>query len=207
MAFHDIRFSEHVSRGATTGNSRPGEIVSFRSGREKRNYPTRTFRRKFNIGYGMRNLDDLYDVYTFFTERGGSEHSFRFKDWSDYKSCKPNGVVSASDQPLGLGDGVKTEFQIIKSYGSFVRVITKIVADTDLVAVGGSPRIRGFDYTINLLTGAITFTTAPLSGQSVTCGFEFDVPVRFEDADFDVNVEHFNAGESPNIVLREVIGE
>lgn len=207
MSFDDVKFSDAVSRGATIGNSRPSEIVSFRSGREHRNYPTRVFKRRFNVGYGMRDLDDLYDVYTFFIQRGGSEKSFRFKDWSDYKSGSPNSVVASSDQTIGDGDGTQTAFQIVKNYGSFQRTITKIVAGTDKVAVNGVDQVRGSDYTIVNTTGVITFSTAPTAGHSVTCGFEFDVPVRFDGDDLDVNVEHFKAGQIPNVILIEVIGE
>jgi len=39
----------------------------------------------------------------------------------------------------------------------------------------------------------------------VTAGFEFDVPVRFESDELDINLLAFEAGDIPSIPLIEVI--
>ena len=43
----------------------------------------------------------------FWEARFGQLHGFRWKDWSDYKSCLPSQAPSATDQPLGEGDGAE----------------------------------------------------------------------------------------------------
>ena len=61
-------------------------------------------------------------------------YGFRWKDWSDYKSCLPSQALAATDQVLGVGDGSRTAFQLVKAYASgaqtYVRPIVKPVAGT-----------------------------------------------------------------------------
>ncbi len=57
-------------------------------------------------------------MIAFFEERRGRLHGFRFKDWSDYKSCAPSETLSALDQAIGTGDGAMAAFQLTKTYGS-----------------------------------------------------------------------------------------
>ena len=42
------------------------------------------------------------------------------------------------------------------------------------------------------------------SGLSVTAGYEFDVPVRFDSDKLEVNMTGFNHGAIPNIPIVEV---
>ena len=89
------------------------------------------------MAYGVRNADALAAVVAFFEARNGMLYGFRFKDWSDYKSCLPLGTLAGTDQPLGTTDGVTASFQLAKVYasgaGSYSRAIAKPVAGTVLV--------------------------------------------------------------------------
>ena len=53
----------------------------------------------------------------FFEARRGRLYGFRFRDFVDFRSCAPGDTPSASDQPLGEGDGARTSFQLVKFYG------------------------------------------------------------------------------------------
>jgi uncharacterized protein (TIGR02217 family) len=72
-----------------------------------------------------------------------------------------------------------------------------------LVAVNG---VATVNFTLDGNTGLITFNVGniPANGATVTAGFEFDVPVRFDTDQITINLAHFNAGEIPDIALVEV---
>lgn len=117
-AFHEVIFPEDISRGASGGPMLRTDIVELRSGFEERNAVWKHPRHEYNVGFGLRDLDDIFRVKEFFLTRQGRLIGFRFKDWSDWKSCDPNAVIGAVDQFQMTGDGAKTSFQLIKSYFS-----------------------------------------------------------------------------------------
>lgn len=206
MAFHDVRFPESISRGARGGPERRVQVVELASGREERNASWADSRRRYDVAYGIRRADDLAAVLAFFEARGGRLNAFRFKDWSDYKSCLPSGTPSALDQALGVGDGVRTDFQLVKRYESgaqaWVRRITLPVAGTVRVALGGVEQASG--WSVGATTGVVVFGTAPAPGVAVTAGFEFDVPVRFDTDALDVTLDLERLGSIASIPLVEV---
>ena len=73
-----------------------------------------------------------------------------------------------------------------------------------LVAVDGTPRTEGVDYTIDNTTGLVTFLTAPGTGQAITAGFEFDVAVRFGTDQIQASVATFQAGDMPSVPVVEL---
>lgn len=207
MPFDNVRFPTAVSRGRTGGPERRTDVVLTASGREHRNSRWADSRRKYNVGYGVTSLADIEQVIAFFEERRGRLHAFRFKDHADFKSCAANATITASDQVIGTGNGVAITFQLLKTYGTgarkYARDIGAPVAGTVLVAINGTPTTS---FSLDHTTGIVTFTTAPATGSSVTAGFEFDVPVRFDTDELAINLSHFEAGEVPDIPLIEVRG-
>jgi len=208
MAFHDVRFPTAISRGASGGPERRTEIVTLGSGREERNQRWSDSRRRYDAGYGVRGVDDLHAVIAFFEERRGRLHAFRWKDWSDYKSCPPLQTPAATDQEIGTGDGATAVFQLHKTYGAsfapWTRAITKPVAGTVLVSVDGLAQAEGVDFTVDYAAGVITFASPPSDGAQITAGFEFDVAARFDTDRLAVSLEHFSHGDIPNIPIVEV---
>lgn len=204
MAFHETRFPASLSRGSVGGPERRTEIVELANGFEERNTPWAQSRRRYDAGMGLRSLDDVADMISFFEEREGQLHGFRWKDWADYKSCKPSAEVDAQDQLIGQGDEHLTSFQLIKSYGGYERVITKPVSGTVRVAIDGVHRQEGLDWTVDLTTGVVTFVHPPEPQSRITAGFEFDVPVRFDTPQIVTSVTNFQAGEVPDVPVIEV---
>ena len=200
MAFDDIRFPVGISRGSSGGPERRTEVVTTASGHEQRNTRWADSRRRYNAGFGVKSLDDIHAVVAFFEERRGRLHAFRWKDHADFKSCAPTGAIAATDQVLGVGDGVTAAFQLVKRYGSglrdHVRVINKPVAGSVVVAVDGAPTT---DFTLDAATGIVTFLpgSIPGMGAEVTAGFAFDVPVRFYTAQLAINFQKFAASDIP----------
>ncbi|MBE0414647.1 DUF2460 domain-containing protein [Yoonia sp.] len=208
MAFHDIRFPTSLSFGAIGGPERRTEIVTLANGFEERNTPWAHARRRYDAGLGMRSLDDLETVIAFFEARQGQLTGFRWKDWSDYKSCPPSQEVSALDQLIAIGDEVTQVMPLTKTYRSgdhsSIRPITKPVAGSVRIAVGGDVMQDGVDYTVDHTTGLISFSHPPDTGAEVRAGYTFDVPVRFDTDAIMTSISSFQAGEAPNIPIVEI---
>ncbi|MFT4015226.1 MAG: DUF2460 domain-containing protein [Paracoccus sp. (in: a-proteobacteria)] len=206
MAFHEVRFPDNISRGARGGPERRTQIVELASGDEERNASWADSRRRYDVSYGIRRADDLAAVVAFFEARNGRLYGFRFKDWSDYKSCPPSGTPASADQQIGTGDGTQTAFQLVKRYTSgprtWTRTITRPVAGTARVALGGVEQVSG--WSVDPATGIITFAAAPGNGVTVRAGFEFDVPVRFDSDLLDVTLDIERLGSITSIPLIEV---
>jgi len=208
MQFHDIQFPASLSFGSLGGPERRTDIVTLSSGYEERNSPWAHSRRRYDAGMGMRALDELDEVLKFFEARRGQMYGFRWKDWADYKSCKPSQTVSPQDQVIGFGDGAQTVFALSKAYASgtnsYSRRIHKPVSGTVLVSIAGDPQQEGVHFEVDLERGEITFDRAPDAGRELTAGFEFDVPVRFDTDRIHTSVASFQAGEVPSIPVVEV---
>ena len=205
MGFDDVRFPPQISRGSTGGPERRTEIVVTGSGAEERNSRWADSRRRYNAGFGVKSLDDIHLVVAFFEERRGRLHGFRWKDHLDFTSGLPGAAVTATDQAIGTGDGTATRFQLVKRYGTglrdYLRDITKPGAGSVRVAVNGQ-EVTGF--TLDALTGVVTLAAAPVPGATVTAGFAFDVPVRFDTDELRINLAQFAGGDIPDIPIVEI---
>ncbi|KPP80688.1 MAG: gene transfer agent TIGR02217 family protein [Oceanicaulis sp. HLUCCA04] len=201
-AFHDVLFPLSVGLGARGGPERFTEIVELASGAEERNTPWAHSRRRWDAGPGVRSLDDFALLTAFFEARRGRLHAFRFRDPADHASCLPSGQVNAGDQLLGLGDGTRTRFALVKRYGegegAYLRPIALPVAASVLVAMDGEA--AGF----TLDGGDIVLDEPAADGAAVTAGFQFDVPVRFDTDSLEITLDAFRAGAIVSVPLVEV---
>jgi uncharacterized protein (TIGR02217 family) len=206
MNFHEARFPLAIAFHSTGGPRRKTEIVTLGSGHEERNAVWADSRRAFDVGSGVRSLDDLSAVIAFFEARMGRLYGFRLQDFTDNQSCAPGGTIAGTDQPLGTGDASTVSFQLKKVYASgpasWTRLIRKPVAGSVIVAVDGAVQTTG--VAVDSTTGLVSFTTAPANGAAITAGFAFDTPVRFDTDQLSINLASFAAGEIPSIPLVEV---
>ncbi|MBE2276491.1 MAG: DUF2460 domain-containing protein [Rhodobacteraceae bacterium] len=206
MAFREIRFPDSISRGAKGGPERRTRIVELASGDEERNASWANSRRRYDVSYGVRRADDLAAVVAFFEARSGRLHAFRFKDWSDYKSCLPSAMPAPTDQIIGTGNGSTTTFALTKTYASgaqsWARAIIKPVAGTVTVSLNGVA--QGSGWSVNTTTGIVTFVAPPATGAVIRAGFEFDLPVRFDTDELPVTLDIERTGSIPSIPLIEV---
>lgn len=196
---------------ASSGPMRKTEIVTLASGHEVRNSRWAGGRRRYDIGGAIKTIQHLYQVMEFFEARKGQLVGFRFKDFLDWHSAMPGMAVTATDQPLGLGDGVQNLFQLVKHYGSGAditdRLIIKPKAGSVKIAIDGTIQTEGVDFTIDTGRGGITFSTAPASGAVLTAGFEFDTPVRFDSDSLQIALAGFEAGRAISVPLIEILCE
>lgn len=208
MGFHAVRFPLDVALGARGGPERRTDVATLSSGHEQRNQRWAQSRRRYNAGYGVKSHADMQKVLDFFEERRGRFHAFLWRDGLDYSSSPPDMPVSHLDQALATGDGTTTVFQLVKRYGGafdpFERRITKPVSDTVRIGLDGA-ELPASDFSVDVLSGLVTFLAAPANGTVLTAGFEFDVPVRFDSDRLDIELTGFDAAEAPDIPLIEVL--
>lgn len=208
MAFHEVRFPANLSFGSVGGPERRTDVVTLANGFEERNTPWANARRRYDAGVGLRSLDDIADLIAFFEARQGQLFGFRWKDWADFKSCLPSGVVAFDDQAIGVGNGVQTVFPLNKTYASgearYVRPISKPIAGTVKVGVGSIELAEDVHYSVDPAAGTVTFVDPPDVEAHVTAGFEFDVPVRFDTDGIATSVSSFQAGDMPSVPVVEV---
>lgn len=210
-AFHEVRFPTDIALGSAGGPQRRTEIVTLASGHEQRNSRWAASRRRYNAGYGIKTLDDLHEVISFFEQRRGRLFGFRFRDPMDHKSSFPGQPVSPVDQRIATADGTQSQFQLTRTYGDgdgqWIRRITKPVDGSLQLSVGGIVQVDGLDYTLDTTTGVVTFLPGhlPLAGEDIHAGFEFDVPVRFDTDEITVNMTNFMAGDISAIPLLEIL--
>jgi uncharacterized protein (TIGR02217 family) len=208
MNFHEIRFPASLSFGSVGGPERRTDVVTLANGFEERNTPWAHSRRRYDAGLGMRSLDDVETLIAFFEARRGQMFGFRWKDWSDFKSSRASGDPAYGDQLIGTGDGVRTVYPLLKTYRSggfdYARPIAKPVAGTVRIGVEQDEMQEGVDYEVDLARGLVTFQRPPDIDMSVTAGFEFDVPVRFDTDRIQTSVASFQAGDVPSVPVVEV---
>ena len=205
MTFHEVLFPIRVAFGSSGGPSRRTDVVDIANGEEERNAVWANSRRKYDAGQGIKSLDDVDKVVQFFEARYGRLYGFRYKDPFDHKSCNPSGLPTALDQVIGTGDGSTKAFQLKKTYTdgtySYSRDIKKPVQGSVRASVNGTETT---DFTVDLTTGIVTFTSAPTNTHIIRAGFQFHVPVRFDTDELVLNATHFQAGQIPSIPIVEI---
>ena len=116
-----------------------------------------------------------------------------------------------ADQRIGTGDGATSAFQLVKTYGAahapYERLIAKPVAGSVRVAVSGVEQAAATAFACDVATGLVTFAAGhvPAAGAAITAGFEFDVPVRFDTDELDIDLSAFEAGAIPQMPLVEIV--
>ncbi|MEE8608993.1 MAG: DUF2460 domain-containing protein [Nitrospiraceae bacterium] len=219
MAFHDVRLSDDIERGAVGGPRFKTRVLQLESGFEQRNIDWENTRGEWDISYGLMSMEDIaletnvHDIRDFFYAREGRAHGFRFKDWSDFEIGDFTSPTT-DNQQIALGDDATTVFTVFKRYSSggidYDRTIKKLVDTTVVVLLDNVVQVSGVTVDVNLAT--ITFDVAPAStggtgpgGEEIVgIATEFDVPVRFDDDQLNINVALFNVGSIPAIPLKEL---
>lgn len=128
----------------------------------------------------------LEQLVGFYLARGGQFDDFLLNE-SDLTQRLEDSVYSG--QPIGIGDGVTTSFQLVRNFGGFLEACQNPANQSAKIYVNGVVKAQGTDYTISL--GLVTFTTAPSPGAAITADFIFLHRVRF-----DLGTSRSNSGSS-----------
>lgn len=199
MAFLETpRFPDCISYGSAGGPEYSTSIIVLGSGQEKRNQNWALPRHYFDVAYGVKRQSDMEDLIDFFNAVKGPANGFRFKNFLDMSSGHTDEATSFTDQTIGTGDGSTTTFQLVKNYtqGAITQTnnITKPVSGTVTIGLNGVQQMAGF--TVDTTTGIVTFSGAPGGGVTITAGYEYDLPVRFESDRLTVSITSYLAGEA-----------
>ena len=205
MSFQEVQFPTDISYNSSGGPGFKTTILRMANGTERRIQRWSQRLGRYSVNYGVKSVEDLYTVLAFYHSMRGSAYGFRYKDFLDCTSSPITGwdtslggaPPTSSDQQVTLADN-GVDYQLCKRYNvgtawEFVRKISKPVLGTVVLSQAGS-----VDYETGIVTG--------VSG-SCTAGFEFDVPVRFDesaDEALRATIEFFDGGAVQNIELVEI---
>ena len=203
--FSEVRLNPAISYDATSSSSWRTIVTTLEDKSEDRDRRWAHAQMSFEIGYDARDPEILAVLSAMHKACAGRHTGFRLKDHDDWHSARPGADISATDQIIGTGDGATVAFQLVKAYpmgfGAYVRPIYKPRPSlSPVVAVNGT---KVFNWTLDFTTGIVTFDTAPASGELVTAGFAFDVPVRFDSDTFNVRLIAPRVRGATGIVLVE----
>ncbi|MEE4201061.1 DUF2460 domain-containing protein [Erythrobacter sp.] len=203
-AFDDVLYPFALGRNTSVAPEFSTSISVTASGHERRNSLWADARVHFDVGPGIRSETELSQLIAFFRARRGPARGFRISDPFDHSTNAMTDAPTMIDQPIGVGDGLTTDYQLIKSYGpgpeAQQRIITRPRGETVLVSVDGAATS---DWTLSE-NGTLSFASAPPAGADIRAGFLFDVPVRFAEDRIDISVVNFEAGEAPSVPLIEL---
>ena len=101
-------------------------------------------------------------------------------------------------QSLCTGDGARTAFPLIKSYGDGAGRYDRPLYAVEALTL--SP-----DLPHSIADGNILFDDPPPLGTDIRADIIFDTVVRFETDRLDISVEAFGAGQALSIPLVEVL--
>lgn len=202
--FDDVLYPFALGRSASVAPEFSTSIAVTASGHERRNALWSDARMHFDVGPGIRSEAELSELIAFFRARRGPARGFRLTDPFDNSSNGMNAPPTMLDQLIGMGNGLRADFQLVKSYGGGsepqVRMITRPRPDSVVVSVGG---VATNAWTLGA-KGMLHLLSAPPAGAEVRAGFRFDVPVRFAEDRLDVSAVNFAAGEAPSVPLVEI---
>ncbi len=199
-AFDDVDYPLALGRDASVSPEFSTSVAVTSSGHERRNALWSDARLRYDVGPGVRSQSELRVLLSFYRARFGPARGFRLRDPFDFSSNDGDGVPEATDELLGVGDGSRADFQLVRNYEEQTRPITRPVEGSIAVSIDGVPA-SGWTH---IGKGLIRFDAAPATGAQVRAGFYFDVPVRFAEDRLDVSGATFAAGEAPSVPLIEI---
>ncbi len=204
QAFDAVDFPLAIGREAMVVTEFSTQIVSSPSGHEQRASEWAEARMAYDAGPGIRSEDDVRTLTDFFRARRGAARAFRFRDPFDASSAGEGGLPAAGDQMLGVGDGVRRQFALVKIYGAEDAEQRRAIR----LPVDGSVRVSvdGLETSAFVVTGEgeVLLDVAPAPGVAVRAVYLFDVAVRFAEDRLEVSLATFLAGEVASVPLVEV---
>ena len=99
---------------------------------------------------------ELATLAGFYNKHQGAFDSFLFNDPDDN---------AASNQVIGVGDGVATNFQMVRTFGGFVEPVFDLISGTFSIYLNGVLQTSGVGISS---TGLVVFSTAPGAGVVVS---------------------------------------
>ena len=190
QAFDDVAFPLALGREAEVAPGFSTQVVTAGGGGEQRVASWAEARAEYDVGPGVRSEGDIAVLLGFFRARMGAARGFRLRDPFDWQG---------RGEAIGKGDGARRRFALVRHYGEVTRRITRPVAGSVSVSVGGVAAAFAVEP-----GGLVVLDRAPAAGAAVTASFDFDVPVRFAEDRLAVSRATWGAGAAPSVPLIEL---
>lgn len=186
MGFHeDARFPTKLAAGSRFGQRHHTSVVSNQSAYSQRTPKLDMPLIVADVSSALTSTDGANELLRFFTARQGATYGFRFPHPFDRSSAANDRSddIANTNQRLGIGDGATRRFQIRKSVSSGgitrLKTITKPVAGTVIAAID---RIATTAFDADPTTGEVLFFSPPQLDSVITCGYLYDIPMRFDES-------------------------
>lgn len=182
------RFPLNIGREPAGGPEFKTRMAETISGNEQRNQDWSRSKHRYDVSHSINSEAEFQTVGAHFRMARGKLHTFRFRDWGDYRCTRTDGLLV----PL-----TATTYQLHKVYGTEVgfqeqRKITRPYSGSVQVWKDGGLQATPANYTINHETGVVTFATAP-SPAVLEAAFSFDVPCRYDTDQLKATLIQYNA--------------
>jgi uncharacterized protein (TIGR02217 family) len=189
--FDDVSFPLALGREAEVMPETATAILAGAGGHERRSASWAEARTRYDVGPGVRSEADIAALLGFFRARMGPARGFRLRDPFDARG---------DGELIGVGDGTTSRFALVRHYGAVARRITRPVAGSVTLRVGG---VATAGFTLES-GGWIACDVPPPIDSEVRASFTFDVPVRFAEDRLSVSRATFLAGAAPSVPLIEL---
>lgn len=214
MAFNNsFIFPTKISSGSQGGPRWATEVVTTDGGHEFRNQPWAYPLHDYDVAYGVKTIADLETLVAAFHGARAMLNGFRYVDPLDSKSCARDSSPSYTDQTIvESATGGETTAQLIKTYSyGGVTLDRKITRPYGTVSLGinGTEKTEDTHFTVDKTTGVIDFTGgsspngALTATDTVTAGYTFHVPVRFDTNTMPITLQEYTYG-SASVPLTEI---
>lgn len=167
------------------------EIVELKNGHEVRNAMWASVRHRFSLPFMNITKESYRGIKKLHLVCRARLHAFRYRDPLDH---------DAEDEVFGVGDGVKTVFQLRKissidgvSYDRNVFAVVSAaitVNDVPVDTISSSS-----DAEIDMSRGTVTFLSPPANGHMLRWTGIFDAWVRFASDELPFSLDNANANE------------
>jgi uncharacterized protein (TIGR02217 family) len=217
VSFNEIEFPRGIGFHIVGGPTFLTTVNQALSGMEQRNQNWQSARAKWTISLTTPPLDQysgtqqsfIDTVSAFFLNMAGKANSFRFFDPVDN---------TITNQIIGVGNGVLTTFQVVKSYTlgantyvrNIVKPITSSVINYEGLYLTNTFSFRDtsgplYGWSLDYTTGLVTFPSPIADGQVIYANGQFDYPVRFDVDALPMQIEESNVtGGFPIITIKSL---
>lgn len=145
------------------------KVQTTASGRETRASFYASPRWHIKVSFAVLRQNEMQQLAGFFNARRGSWDTFLFYDPQE---CQVSG------QPFGLGNGVTSRFQLLRSVGGFVEPVFGLKEPPQIMRDGVLLQ-QGTDYTVDNMA-TVTFVVPPGANTELTWSGKYCFRCRFQ---------------------------
>jgi uncharacterized protein (TIGR02217 family) len=140
----------------------------------RQTYPRWKWQLSYSLLRSSASFGELQALAGFFNQRQGMFDTFLYADADDN---------AASAQQIGTGDGVTTQFQLLRGFGGFIEPVLAPNAVSAVYLDGAVQDPSGYAVAGwgTATPGLLTFSVAPAGGAIITADLSYYWPCRMSD--------------------------